>query len=76
MGWFKHQPQHHHPFTSRYPLRVDYAITKPEDFPYFTYSFANPVDMSNLTVLNIEMMTYNKSQSVVYVPTCSIPMDV
>ncbi len=46
-------------------LRVDYAITKPEDFPYFTYSFPNPVDMSNLTVLNIKMMTYNKSQSVV-----------
>ncbi|HOK60005.1 MAG: family 16 glycosylhydrolase [Tenuifilum sp.] len=46
-------------------LKVKYNITKPEDFPYFTYTFQNPVDMSNLTVLNVEMMTYNQSKSVV-----------
>ncbi len=46
-------------------LRVDYTITKPEDFPYFTYTFPNPVDMSTLTVLNVAMKTYNESNSVV-----------
>lgn len=46
-------------------LKVKYNITKPEDFPYFTYTFQSPVDMSNLTVLNVEMMTYNQSKSVV-----------
>lgn len=46
-------------------LKVKYSITKPEDFPYFTYTFQTPVDMSNLTVLNVDMMTYNKSKSVV-----------
>lgn len=46
-------------------LKVNYNITKPEDFPYFTYTFQSPVDMSNLTVLNVEMMTYNQSKSVV-----------
>lgn len=46
-------------------LKVKYNITKPEDFPYFTYTFPNPVDMSNLTVLNVEMMTNNFSKSVV-----------
>jgi beta-glucanase (GH16 family) len=46
-------------------LKVNYSISKPEDFPYFTYTFPNPVDMGNLTVLNVEMMTYNKSKSVV-----------
>lgn len=45
--------------------KVNYNITKPDDFPFFTYTFPNPVDMSNLTVLNVEMMTYNKSKSVV-----------
>jgi len=46
-------------------LKVKYSITKPEDFPYFTYTFQTPVDMSNLTVLNVDMMTHNKSKSVV-----------
>ncbi len=46
-------------------LKVNYNIAKPEDFPYFTYTFQSPVDMSNLTVLNVEMMTYNQSKSVV-----------
>lgn len=46
-------------------LKVKYNITKPEDFPYFTYTFPTPVDMSNLTVLNVEMMTNNLSKSVV-----------
>lgn len=46
-------------------LRVDYNITDPSAFPFFTYTFPNPVDMSSLTVLNVWMKTWNYSSSVV-----------
>ncbi|WP_173075646.1 family 16 glycosylhydrolase [Tenuifilum thalassicum] len=46
-------------------LRIDYQITQPNDYPYITYTFPNPVDMSNHTVFNVDMKTFNQSSSVV-----------
>jgi beta-glucanase (GH16 family) len=46
-------------------LRIDYQISQPNDYPYVTYTFPNPIDMSNHTVFNVQMKTFNQSGSVV-----------
>lgn len=45
-------------------LRVKYNITNPADYPYITYNFPAPVNMSEHTFLNIWMKTFNYSGSV------------
>ena len=45
-------------------LCVKYNITKPGDYPYVSYEFPSPVNMTNHTFLNIWMKTFNYSNSV------------